>query len=169
MLVVSISFKEPDGKDALKGAAHEKNQALNKVIFFLFTVMFFSETFFLSQHSDLITKMPAPTMIAAGFACSFIGHAISFYGIGEWIRSWFTHQDIDASGAGEGPDPNEGWLNVLGQLVCCPICAGIWGTTLLLTIYSFIPSWGTILLDVMGSGGFAALMHWACEKIEWGR
>jgi hypothetical protein len=143
------------------------NQALNRVIFFLFTTMFFSETFFLSQHSDLIVKMPIPTMVAAGFACYFIGHAISFYGIGDWIRGFFTHQEIDSSGAGEGSEPNDGLLNVIGQLVCCPICAGIWGTTFLLTIYSFIPTWGTILLYVMGFGGFAALMHWAGEKMEW--
>ena len=62
-----------------------------------------------------------------GLATYRMGHLISYDRVMEPLRAPFTRTIPDPTGAGETVEPKgEGFQKTIGQLLCCPICSGMW-------------------------------------------
>jgi hypothetical protein len=143
------------------------SQALNRMLFFAFTLSFFSEVLFLSTHIETLVKAPALFWVLAGFATLRLAHTISYNGIGEWLRFLFVAVVPDSAGGSEGHEPKEGPFNVIGQLLCCPICSGTWSAMFLITVYALFPPLGWAFISILGLAGISEMLHWTSQPLEW--
>lgn len=113
-------------------------------------------------------------------ASSLGGAAIAYMTIGEWIRTPVAIVVKHSSGVGydtepkyqAGPDYIEtpahyGTLEAIGELICCPICAGTWFGLLLYTLYGWVPGLGISMIYVLSIGGAVRLVVRTSEAVEW--
>jgi hypothetical protein len=103
-----------------------------------------------------------------GFATLRLAHTVSFNGVAEWLRFPFTKEVVDTSGAGGSIEAKDGFFNVVGQLISCPICSGTWSAMFLVSIYAYFPALGTAFIAVLGVAGISEMLHWGSELLEWG-
>lgn len=103
-----------------------------------------------------------------GFSTYRLGRLIAYDRVMEPFRQFFTVTVPDSTGAGDTVDPKgEGFQNALGQLICCPICAGTWVAALLTyTLYLF-PGPAHVFLTMTAAIGIAELLGALSEALSW--
>lgn len=138
-----------------------------KICYAFLTCFFASEVYFLSLHSTAFDKAPWFFWAGLGLATFRMAHTISFNGIASWFRDWFTVTVPDSAGGSESIEAKDGWLQPIGELLCCPICSGTWNAVGLCTLYALIPTVGIVAVIVLGAAGLSELFHWWSEKQEW--
>ena len=109
--------------------------------------------------------------VLLGLAAFRGGRAVAFNAVFEWLRTLLGCRIVtDSSGAGENTEPckEPGVLHALGELVCCPICAGTWFGMALLVARAINPDLGNGLIVILAAAGIAEVLHWASEFLEWG-
>lgn len=142
-------------------------QSKNRVWYFLFTVLFCLEVAFAASHADLILSLQPLQIILAAFATYRLAHTISHNGVSEWFRFPFIDEAKSTSGYGKVLQAKAGWKTGFAELMCCPICSGTHSAMILLLVYSFFPSVGTILIYGLGIAGVFELVHWMGQSFEW--
>lgn len=107
-------------------------------------------------------------LVLVGLASFRGGRALAYNFIFSWLRSPFTLVVDDSSGAGKSVEAfGAGLHRVIGELLCCPMCAGTWvGLTLaglLVLVYPF----GLLVTFVLAASGIGEMLHWRAERDEW--
>jgi hypothetical protein len=109
-------------------------------------------------------------------AASFLGRAVSYFTVFEWVRAPFTEVVPHSSGAGEDVCPikageDSKWHDVVREVVgtwmSCPVCAGAWGGLGLVVLYGLWPVFGTYTLLVVSIAGAASILTRVVEMVEW--
>ncbi len=104
-------------------------------------------------------------LIALPFASSMAARAIAYLDIFEWLRAPFTVITPHSSGAGNSVEPKNG--SVIGGLLSCINCAGMWSTVGLLGLYILEPALGRLMIYALGATGLGVLVTRSIETIEW--
>ena len=110
------------------------------------------------------------TLVSLAFAASMAGRAVAYLTVFEWLREPFTKIAVHSSGVGESVEPRDDHgpaVAVIGSLISCPVCAGVWSAALLLTVYAFEPALGRTMIYILGAGGLAQIVTRLVELLEW--
>ena len=130
-----------------------------KAIFItVFGAVLFIGAYFI--HFDLtITEL-----IILGFATIRVARTLSFNGVGEPIRKYFTVVIPDDCGAGSNVHPKgTGIRKAIGELIACPICTGTWAAAIMIFIWSYAP----VVVYVFAVAGVSEMFHWFFDVLEW--
>ncbi len=107
-------------------------------------------------------------LLLLGLASFRGGRALAYNYVFEWLRAPFTEVVDDSSGAGKSiMASGTGFRRVLGELLCCPICAGTWVALVLTGLLVLIYPFGLIFSFILAASGLAELVHWYAERQEW--
>jgi len=104
-------------------------------------------------------------LILLSLAASFVGRAVAYLKVFEWLRKPFAVVVPHGSGVGETVEPKPGltgWRYVFANLICCPVCAGTWAALVLM----YLPLNVTYVLAVAAGAWFITYLT---EAIEWSR
>jgi hypothetical protein len=109
------------------------------------------------------------TWIMLVFAASLGGAGISYLAIGDFIRWPFTKEVRHSSSPSmiEIEPKYEGWLNSVGVLMCCPICAATWVGAGLLGLMAIDYTIGYYTVLALATGGAARVIIRLSEVLEW--
>lgn len=137
---------------------------MRKAALFGFSCLFAVETLV----NRGITLSPMQWVMLA-FAASMIGRASAYLSVLEWFRAPFAKLVPHSSGAGEDYHPrwHDGARSAVAELICCPVCAGAWGATIILTLFKLDPAWGNTVLITLSAAAGAWLISYMTEYIEW--
>lgn len=132
-----------------------------------------SLTFLVSQllvnwiHPFALPEMWA--IVVLTFAAYRLGRMMSYDLIFETYRSPFVVTGPDPTGAGDTTFPRveNGIVEALGNLLCCPICTATWVSALLLDLYQFVPVLVLGLSLIFALAGGAELLGATTEFLEW--
>jgi hypothetical protein len=118
--------------------------------------------------SRVLKNIDYTVLLALPFASSMAARAIAYLDIFEWLRHPFTTTTPHSSGVGECVNPTGGPVrSVVGGLLSCINCAGMWSTVGLMTVYAFDPSLGKIMILALGATGIGVLITRTIEMVEW--
>lgn len=106
-------------------------------------------------------------LVSLGLAYGFIGRAIAFLVIGKWIRDPFTVVVDHESGVGEYIEAKKGKWEAIGHMLSCPVCAGMWGTELLMELYLFFPNVGRLFILLFAAGSIGWFVWSITEAACW--
>jgi hypothetical protein len=135
------------------------------------TILFIIFELTLSALSKLPSYQPLSIFewVQLGLAASVGGRAIAYMDIGEFGRWPFVKSVPHSSGAGEDNEPkHSGFLSAFEDLICCPICAGLWVALVLRVAFQLAPDFGTLSISILSIGGVAWFLTRTTELIEWG-
>lgn len=59
------------------------------------------------------------------------------------------------------------WREVIGELICCPICNGTWWAAGLLTLLALAPTYGWWLVYALAAIGASELLMAHFENVQW--
>jgi hypothetical protein len=106
--------------------------------------------------------------VLLGLAAFRLGRMVAFDLIAEPLRAPFTVTEPDETGAGESVEPKgSGARRAMGQLLCCPICAGTWISALLVYfLYSF-PMPARIFLTIIAAAATIEILNSLVEALSW--
>lgn len=111
--------------------------------------------------------------IMLALAGSFVGRAVSYMTIFEWVRGMtgLTKTIPHSSGTGETVEPKhtDGFLSAFGELIACPVCAGTWAGAGLLLLLAYAPTLGRPILWTVSAASVAAFWTRATEAVEWSK
>lgn len=115
-----------------------------------------------------VFKLSAMDLVLLGFSTYRLGRLIAYDRVMEPFRHFFTNTVPDSTGAGESVDPKgEGFQQAIGQLICCPICAGTWVAALLTYLLYLVPGPTRVFLTMTTAIGIAELLGAATEAMSW--
>jgi len=104
-----------------------------------------------------------------GLSSYRLGRLVAYDLVMEAYRSPFTETVPDPTGAGDTVQPKgSGWRRAVGELICCPICAGTWISAFLAYGLEIAPRPTRALLTIMGATGLAELFGALTEWLSWG-
>lgn len=108
-------------------------------------------------------------LIALAVASSLAGRAIAYLTVFEWLRAPFTQVVSHSSGTGESvePGPYGGVRRVIGELLSCPICSGMWAAAMLTLFFAVDPVGGRLLIYVMAAASVGSILTRLVELLEW--
>ena len=99
-----------------------------------------------------------------GLATIRMARTISFNGVGEPLRKWFTKTTPDNCNAGENVEPaGTGLCYAIGELISCPICSGTWSALVMVVLWAIAP----VAVYVFAVASVSEALHWAYEFLEW--
>lgn len=102
------------------------------------------------------------------FSTYRLGRLIAYDRVMEPFRQFFTRTVPDSTGAGESVEAKgEGLQQALGQLICCPICAGTWVAALLTYFLYLFPGPTHVFLVMTTAIGGAELLGAMTEAFSW--
>lgn len=102
------------------------------------------------------------------FSTYRLGRLIAYDRVMEPFRKFFTVTMPDSTGAGDTVDAKGvGIQQALGQLICCPICAGTWMAALLTYALYLFPGPATVFLTMTAAIGVAELLGALTEALSW--
>ena len=105
---------------------------------------------------------------ALPFASSMAARAIAYLDIFEWLRHPFTETTPHSSGVGSSVNAIGGPIrSVIGGLLCCINCAGMWSATLLMAVYAFDPMLGKVMIYCLAAAAIGVMVTRTIEMIEW--
>ena len=111
-------------------------------------------------HFDLTIT----SLIVIGLATIRLARTISYNGVGEPLRKYFTRVAPDSCGAGMNVEPvGTGIRYTIGELIACPICSGTWSAFVMVVCWQYIPA----VVYVFAVAGASEFLHWLMEKYEW--
>ena len=115
-----------------------------------------------------IFQLSAMQLVLLGFSTYRLGRLIAYDRVMEPFRQFFTDTVPDSTGAGESVNPKgEGFQQALGQLICCPICAGTWVAALLTYLLYLFPGPMMVFLTMTAAIGIAELLGALTEALSW--
>ena len=118
--------------------------------------------------SRVIKNIDWMVLLALPFASSLAARAIAYLDIFEWLRKPFTTVTLHSSGVGSSVDPIGGPIrSVIGGLLSCINCAGMWSTILLMLVYAIDPLLGKIMIIGLGVTTVGILITRLIEMVEW--
>ena len=134
----------------------------------LFLITFESVLVLIAKSNDL-SILRDPLMLGMlGLASYRGGRAIAFNYFFIWLRDPFSVTIQDSSGAGQTTVPaGSGLKKVIGELLCCPICASTWVALVLAGLLVLYYPFGFILSAVLAIAGIAEFLNWFSEMAEW--
>jgi hypothetical protein len=104
-----------------------------------------------------------------GLSSYRMGRMVSYDLVMQTLRAPFARTVPDPTGAGDSVEPKgTGWRRAIGDLICCPICAGTWIAAALVYGLELAPRPTRLLLSIMGSIGLGELLNALTESLEWG-
>lgn len=104
-----------------------------------------------------------------GLSSYRMGRLVSYDLVMQPYRAPFTETVPDPTGAGDTVQPRgTGWRRALGELICCPICAGTWISAILTYGLELAPRPTRVMLTIMGATGLAELVNALTEWLSWG-
>lgn len=107
-------------------------------------------------------------LLLVGLAAYRGGRAVAYNFIFTWLRAPFTLVVDDSSGAGKSVEARgKGLRRVLGELLCCPTCAGTWVGLMLAGLLVVAYPLGLLLAFVLAASGISEILHWWSERNEW--
>lgn len=113
-------------------------------------------------------KLSAMDLALLGISTYRLGRLIAYDRVMEPVRKFFTNTVPDSTGAGESVDPKgEGFQQAIGQLICCPICAGTWVAALLTYVLYLFPGPTHVFLIMTSAIGIAELLGAMTEALSW--
>lgn len=116
-----------------------------------------------------VFKLSAMDLVLLAFSTYRLGRLIAYDRVMEPFRQFFTNTVPDPTGAGESVDPKgEGFQQSIGQLICCPICAGTWVAALLTYALYLFPGPARVFLTMTAVIGIAELLGATTEALSWG-
>jgi hypothetical protein len=109
------------------------------------------------------------TWVMLIFAASLGGAGVSYLAIGDFIRWPFTKEVSHSSSPSmtEIEPKHEGWLNSVGVLLCCPICAATWVGAGLLGLMAIDYTLGYYTVIALSIGGASRMVIRLSEMLEW--
>lgn len=135
--------------------------------YFIFSALWLVEVYLISLDWDTFAQVSPLYWVLVALATVTISHTISFYGVGDWFRAPMVKEVKDSAGGLSGLEAKEGPWQVIGELVCCPICSGTHGATLMLLVFSFNEKMGWALAAAAALSSVNMLLHWLSEKWQW--
>lgn len=97
-----------------------------------------------------------------------LGRLIAYDRVMEPFRQFFTSTEADSTGAGEAVNPKgEGFQQAIGQLICCPICAGTWVAALLTYSLYLFPGPARLFMTMTAAIGIAEILGALTEALSW--
>jgi hypothetical protein len=113
-------------------------------------------------------NLTAMQLVLLAFSTFRLGRLIAYDRVMEPFRQFFTETVPDPSGAGETVEPKgEGFQNAIGQLICCPICAGTWVAALLTYLLYLFPAPTMVFLTLTAAIGAAEVLGALTEALSW--
>jgi hypothetical protein len=114
-------------------------------------------------------KMTPFQWVMLAFAASMVGRASAYLSVLEWLRAPFavTVQHSSSAGTDYHPRWTTGVRSAVAELICCPVCAGTWGATIILTLFKFFPSWGETIMITLSTAALAWLITFVTQFVEW--
>jgi hypothetical protein len=115
------------------------------------------------------TELKPFDLALLGLSSYRMGRMVSYDLVMQTLRSPFTETVPDPTGAGDTVEPKgKGWRRAVGDLICCPICAGTWIAAALVYGLELAPRPTRVLISIMGSIGLAELLNALTEALQWG-
>jgi len=137
------------------------------VIFLSGFALFIGWTLIFGPGLDVF-NLSALDLALLGLATYRLGRLIAYDQVMEPLRQFVTETAPDSTGAGESVDPKgEGVQQALGQLVCCPICAGTWVAALLTYLFYMFPGPTRVFLIMTSAIAIAELLGALTEALSW--
>ena len=137
------------------------------VIFLGGFALFTGWMLFFGPGLDLF-KLSAFDLVLLGFSTYRLGRLIAYDRVMEPFRQFYTNTVPDSTGAGELVDPKgEGFQQAMGQLICCPICAGTWVAALLTYALYLFPGPTYVFLMMTAAIGVAEILGAMTEAMSW--
>lgn len=143
---------------------------MKKLGYLIFSVLWLVEVYLISLEWDKLANVSPLYWVLVGLATVTIAHTISFYPVGSWFRAPLTEIKRDTAGGVDGVEPKAGLhpiLAVAGELICCPICSGTHGATLMLLVFTLNSNFGWALAAAAALSSVNMLLHWTSEKLQW--
>lgn len=135
--------------------------------------LFAGMVWFVGQHIEALQAASPLFFLLGGFATFRMARTISYNGVMDWLRAPFTQEVEDSSGAGMSVEPKRDrkhpkpFIEVIGDLICCPICSGTWSALFIALLYSLDQRIGWAVVLILGLAGVSEVIHWASEMFEW--
>jgi len=108
-------------------------------------------------------------LVLLSLATYRMGHLLSYDRVMEPLRSFFTNTIPDPTGEGESVEPKgEGFQQVMGQLLCCPICTGTWAAAVMIYGLYVLPGPTRVFVTIMAVVGLGEILNAAGELFSWG-
>lgn len=115
-----------------------------------------------------IFKLSAMELVLLAFSTYRLGRLVAYDRVMEPFRRFFTDTVPDSTGAGESVEPKGvGFQQSIGQLICCPICAGTWIAALLTYLLILFPGPTRVFLTMTAAIGAAELLGAITEALSW--
>lgn len=152
------------------GESMQKEYTAKIVLTLIFLIGFalFTGWLFLFGPGRDINRLSALDLALLGLATFRLGRLIAYDRVMEPLRQFFTETAPDSTGAGESVNPKgEGFQQALGQLICCPICAGTWVAALLTYLFYIIPGPAYVFLVMTSAVAIAELLGALTEAFSW--
>ncbi len=132
-------------------------------------LFFFSCLFLVETVVNQGVKLTPFQWVMLAFAASMAGRACAYLSVLEWFRAPFAVAVPHSSGAGEDNHPRwmTGVRSAVAELICCPVCAGAWSATIILTIFKFAPAWGEAIMITLSAAALAWLVTFVTQLVEW--
>lgn len=115
-----------------------------------------------------IFNLSTVDLVLLAFSTFRLGRLVAYDRVMEPFRQFFNETVRDPTGAGDTVVPKGvGFQQSLGQLICCPICAGTWIAALLTYLLYLFPGPTRVFLVMTGVVGAAELLNAAAEAWSW--
>jgi len=115
-----------------------------------------------------VFKLSAMDLVLLSFSTFRLGRLVAYDKVLDPFRKFFTDVGPDPTGAGDTVEPKgKGVQQVLGQLICCPICAGTWIAAMLTYLLYLFPGPTHVFLTMTAAIGIAELLGAATEAMSW--
>ncbi len=138
------------------------------IMIFLGGFALFTGWMFIFGPGQNVFKLSVMDLALLGLSTYRLGRLIAYDRVMEPLRQFFTETVPDSTGAGESVDPKgEGFQQALGQLVCCPICAGTWVAALLTYLFFLFPGPARVFLIMTSAIAIAELLGALTEALSW--
>jgi hypothetical protein len=114
------------------------------------------------------TSLSPFELLQLALAAYRLGRLVSYDKVFETERLAVAVTVPDPTGAGETTMPRgSGARQALGELVCCPICAGTWISAFLLYGHRLFPEFTRNVVTIMSAMGAAELINAVTEGMQW--
>lgn len=151
-----------------KSARNENIAKLVLTVVFLGGFLLFSGWMLAFGPGLDLFQLSAMDLTLLAFSTYRLGRMIAYDRVMEPFRQFFTVTEPDSTGAGDTVNPKgEGFQQALGQLICCPICAGTWVAALLTYLLYLFPGPARVFLTMTAAIGIAELLGALTEALSW--
>lgn len=151
-----------------KSIQRERIAKIILIMVFLSGFALFTGWMFVYGPGIEVFKLSAMDLILLGLSTYRLGRLIAYDRVMEPLRQFVTETVPDSTGAGDSVDPKgEGFQQALGQLVCCPICAGTWVAAGLTYLNYLLPGPTRVFLIMTSAIAIAELLGALTEALSW--